>query len=423
MLKFCSVLFCCIAFNAVTQYTWEWTELENMPFRTANNAVCECIVGGEEYVYSFGGIDTSKLYSGIHSRAFKYHVGSNTWAEIDSLPDPEPKIASAASFVKGKIYIIGGYHVYQGGSEVSSDKVHVYNPQTDIYENDGIPVPLPIDDQVQCVYKDSLIFVVTGWSNNGNKPNVQIYNPALDQWQEGTPVPNNAWFTAFGASGYILGDTLYYHGGASGFSFGARKYMRKGIINPIDPTDISWEQMTDAPGAAGYRSACSGIGNTIFWVGGSPTSYNYNGIAYNGTGGVDPSARILHFNNWDYLFTDNTNEPFGVMDLRGIAALPGNRWIVCGGMDTNQVVSNRTFLLENLFLNTNDKSVKEVVVKYQNDRVVIEFDSETYVELFTSDGRLHRVFSLNKSYSFNSSEFESGIYFLRYNGIATRVYL
>ena len=55
---------------------WQWTELDTMPFRTANNAVCEAIVGGNEYVYSFGGIDTSKIYSGIHQKSFKYTVAT-----------------------------------------------------------------------------------------------------------------------------------------------------------------------------------------------------------------------------------------------------------------------------------------------------------------------------------------------------------
>ena len=272
-------------FNAVSQ-SWQWTELNNMPFATSNNAVCEARVAGNEFVYSFGGIGTGKTYADIHLRSFKYNVMSDLWQEIDPLPDGLSKIASGASFVKGKIYIIGGYHVYSNGNEVSSDKVHVYNPTTEAYEADRTPIPIPIDDHVQCVYKDSLIFVVTGWSNAGNVPNVQIYDPTFNSWQVGTSTPNNVYYTSFGASGYIIGDTIYYHGGASGGSFGARNYLRKGFINPSDPTNIVWLPYESAIGINGYRSACSGDGSVVFWVGGSSVSYNYNGIAYNGSGGV-----------------------------------------------------------------------------------------------------------------------------------------
>lgn len=410
MLKLCSIIFLTILSFGVQAQSWQWTELANMPFRTANNAVCEANVGGNEFVYSFGGIDTTKLFSGIHKRSFKYDVATNIWTEIAELPDLEAKIASGASFVKDKIYIIGGYHVYSNGNEISSSKVHVYNPQTDSYEADGTDIPLAIDDHVQCVYKDSLIYVVTGWSNSGNFPNVQIYDPSLNQWQNGTFVPTSFQYTAFGASGYIVGDTLYYHGGAAGGSFAARKFMRKGYINPADPTDITWELMADAPGDAGYRSACSAKGNTLFWVGGSALSYNYNGIAYNGSGGVDPSARILHFNNSNYLYSDDLTQPYGVMDLRGIAKLSNDRWIICGGMDTSQVVSNRTFLLENNSLDLIDSPTNDFVLKYIDSRVKIESQLHGMASLVDLSGKLVHSFDASNVFEIDASKIEDGIY-------------
>lgn len=415
-------LFLILAFTASSQ-NWTWTELDTLPFRTANNAVCEAEVNGEEFVYSFGGIDTSKLYSGIHKRSFKYDVSAGNWSEIAELPDNDPKIASGASFVKGKIYIIGGYHVYQNGTEVSSNKVHIYNPATDSYEADGAPIPTAIDDHVQCVYKDSLIFVVTGWSNTANFPNVQIYDPTLDQWQAGTFVPTTFQYTAFGASGYIVGDTIYYHGGAAGGSFAARKFIRKGYINPNDPTDITWELMGEAPGDAGYRAACSGTDDRVFWVGGSAISYNYDGIAYNGSGGVDPSARILHFNPNDSMFFDETTQPYGVMDLRGIAKLSNNRWIICGGMDTNQVVSNRTFLLESNSLSFSEPSKENFVLKYEKGGVQIELEHSTDLQLVNSLGKVIASQKSVATMRINDGDFPAGIYLLKWEGNICRVRL
>lgn len=412
MWKFLSAVFVTFSFSGFGQ-TWNWTELNSMPFRTANNAVCEAFVNGNEYVYSFGGIDTTKIYSGIHNRSFKFDVSADTWTEIAPLPDTMTKIAAAASYVKGKIYIMGGYSVFANDNEVSSDRVHIYNPETDSYEADGAPIPLAIDDQVQCVYKDSLIFLVTGWSNTSNFPNVQIYDPTLDQWQNGTYVPTLPQFTAFGASGYIVGDTLYYHGGASGGSFGARRFIRKGYINPNDPTDITWELMGDAPGDPGYRAVCSGTDDRVFWVGGSPTSYNYNGIAYNGSGGVDPSARILHFNPADSLYLDETPQPFGVMDLRGIAKLNNNRWIICGGMDTNQVVSNRTFLLESNRLSFPEIASSPFVIIYAQSGVTITSSEEETIELLDISGKVVERFTSEKTIHLLYSGYPKGRYFIR----------
>ncbi|MFT5779708.1 MAG: hypothetical protein ACI837_002667 [Crocinitomicaceae bacterium] len=422
MWKLTSLLFIVISFGSFGQFNWTWTELSTMPFRTANNAVCEASVGGQDYVYSFGGIDTTKLYSGIHLRSFKYDVLADSWSEIAPLPDTLGKIASGASYVKDKIYILGGYHVFSGGSETSSDRVHVYNPTTDTYEADGAAIPVPIDDHVQCVYKDSLIFVITGWSNIGNVANVQVYNPTLDQWQVGTSTPNNTFFKTFGASGYIIGDSVYYHGGASGGTFGARKYMRKGYINPTDPTDITWTQMANAPGDEGYRSACSGAGTTVFWVGGSSLSYNFNGLAYAGGVGVEPSARILHFSTHNYQYADETAQPHGVMDLRGIAKLPNNRWIICGGMDSSQLVSNRTFLLENPLVSHSEVDENDDYQIFSNvNSIEIRTPSIHAGFLHDMSGRKLAEWEENDAFVINRDSYPTGIYLFVHHGKTIRI--
>ncbi|MCB0623666.1 MAG: hypothetical protein KDC43_07050, partial [Saprospiraceae bacterium] len=191
-------------------------QLAPMPEPVSNNAVTVAYVDGQPYVYSFAGIDTSKIWSGIHNKAFRYSVAADQWEAIDPLPSPEGRIAAAASTVKNKIYIIGGYRVFSSGNEISLNKVHRYDPVMNAYLFDGAPVPIPIDDHVQAVWRDSLIYVITGWSNNGNVNNVQIYNPVADAWLAGTPLPpGDDNYKVFGASGVIVGDTIYYAGGAT----------------------------------------------------------------------------------------------------------------------------------------------------------------------------------------------------------------
>lgn len=329
-----------------TQTGWTWTELDSMPARISNNAVVEGFIGSNPYVYSFAGIDSTKLYDGISLSAYRYNVSANSWEALPPLPDTMGKIACGVSRVGDKLYIMGGYHVLSNSNEVSSDKVHVFNVNTNAYEADGANIPVPIDDHVQCVYKDSLIYIITGWSNTNNVANVQIYNPALDQWSVGTPTPNDNYYRAFGASGVIIGDTIFYNGGVrSGFNFAAVSFTRKGVIDPNDPTQITWTQISDNPGATGYRMACSNYEGKAFWIGGGGVAYNYNGMAYYGGGGVEPLERILQFDADTYLWDEGLGTPFQVMDLRGIARISDTQWIICGGMQSNQTVSNRTFLI------------------------------------------------------------------------------
>ena len=188
MRTFLCSIFILLTFPAIIHAQLQ--ELSPMPERVCNNAVAEGFVNGVPYVYSFAGIDSTKLFSGIHLRSFRYNTQTDTWETIPPLPDDMGKIAASANRIGDIIYIIGGYHVFGNGSEISSEKVHRYNTQTNSYLSDGAPIPVAIDDQVQAVWRDSLIYVVTGWSNSQNVTNVQIYNPVTDEWTQGTPTPN-----------------------------------------------------------------------------------------------------------------------------------------------------------------------------------------------------------------------------------------
>jgi hypothetical protein len=347
------LLFVLIILNPLLSIAQEWQHSykSDLPIRVSNNAVTHAAVNSILYVYTFGGIDSTKLFSGITQKSFRYNTSNDVWMAIDDLPDTLGKIAMSASTVKNKIYIIGGYHVFANGNEISSNKVHVFDPITNAFLADGQNIPTPIDDQVQCVWRDSLIYVITGWSNNTNVANVQIYNPAINNWTTGTSVPNNNTYKAFGASGTIVGDTIYYYGGASlGNNFPAASALRKGIINSNNPNQITWSNPFTFNGNPGYRTAAASdsLGN-IYFIGGSSVSYNYNGNAYNGSGTVNPSNSIIYCNTHSNQWWVNNSQTLP-MDLRGIAEVNSFKKYIVGGMQSGAVVSNKT--LELSFINT-----------------------------------------------------------------------
>lgn len=380
-----------IGLNLSAQFNWQITILDTLPEPVSNNAVCEGFVNGERFVYSFGGIDSTKIYSGIHRKSFRYNVSTNHWETLPSIPDTLGKIASGASYIDGKIYLIGGYHVLPNGTEVSSNKIHIFNTITNSWESDGQNLPFPIDDHVQCKYKDSLIYVVSGWSNTGNSNKVQIYDIYNDSWMQGSEIPNNSQYKHFGASGYIVEDTIYYAGGVSGqTSFTARSYMRKGVIAPDQPSIINWNLLEDIPNQALYRSACTGYQNTVFWIGGASVAYNYDGIAYNGSGGVEPNQRMLHFDVETEQTSDNLNFPLNLMDLRGIAKIGGGNWIVAGGMDTSQVVTNATYLLHNPnFSGILNGNLPPYFNVYQNENsFVVDTEFAGSVDVYNINGQI-----------------------------------
>lgn len=322
-----------------------YIELPSMPEAVTNNAVTAANVNDTPFVYSFCGLDNTKIWSGIHLKAWRMNTITGEWQSLPPVPDPEGgKIACAASSVKNRVYLIGGYHVAQNGSETSSGKVHRFDPVTNTWLSDGTPLPKPIDDHVQAVWRDSLIYVITGWSNTGNVPDVQIYNPSTDSWLSGTPVPNNVSYKVFGASGVIIGDVIYYCGGAAaGINFPAASYFRTGVINPSNPTQITWSGFS-SPAAKGYRMAAAVKFGTAVWVGGSDITYNYNGISYDGASGVPALARRKRFFPWNgALINEDTTALPAIMDLRGAAQPDNGYFITAGGMEPGQKVSNRVF--------------------------------------------------------------------------------
>lgn len=325
--------------------TWSVDTLAAMPEPVTNNAVCEGFVGDTGYVYSFTGLDSTKLFSGIHLKSWRYNTATDIWEALPDVPDTLGKIAASASRVGDIIYLIGGYHVYANGTEKSSNLVHRFDTRTNSWLSNGSDIPVPIDDQVQGVWKDSLIYVVTGWSDDGNVSYVQIYDPALDQWQVGTLVPDNALYKAFGASGYIFEDTIYYFGGAAfGQNFPIQGHLRKGIIDAEDPTQITWSSQILQNGLVGYRMGAVRVHDFVHWLGGSEVTYNYDGIAYNGSGGVSPAKLNLYFSPPKNVWSSNLSDALP-MDLRGVAEMSPEGKIIAGGMRAGQTVSNQTLQL------------------------------------------------------------------------------
>lgn len=314
-MKFGYFLLCFIlcAANSDAQ-NWNIVAVSTAPEPVSNNAVCEGFSTEGSFIYSFGGIDSTLHSSGIHLKSWRMNTQTLAWQVLPDLPDTLGKIAASA------------------------DRVHRFDIAANQFITDGAPIPVPIDDHVQAVYRDSLICVVTGWSNTGNVANVQIYDTYLNTWQVGTSVPGNNFYKCFGASGEILGDTIYYFGGAAGFSFGARSELRKGAIHPNDPTEITWSYSDPDPSVKGYRTAACLTDETVHWLGGSSVSYNYDGIAYNGSGVVQPAQReiFLHPNSGVWGTETHSELP---MDLRGIANISSTEKYIIGGIAQNRQVS------------------------------------------------------------------------------------
>ncbi len=323
------------------------TEVGTLPEPVANNAVCEGFIDGVPYLFSFAGIDQTKSAAGTHLRSFRYNIETGVSEQIADLPGDQGLLATGASRIGNIIYIVGGYTVNANGSEVSSRKVRRYDIQNNEYLSDAADLIVPTDDHVQAVWRDSLLYVITGWSNSGNIRFNQVYDPMTDNWTNGSLLPNDNDYTSFGASGTIVNDKIYYFGGArSSGNFPIQNFIRVGIIDPNDPSTVEWSLISlESPLYNGYRTAATSVCDAVHWVGGSNNTYNYDGIAYDGSGGVPTANQEIVFAE-DILIDRRVYEMEIPMDLRGIAKISEQIQYIAGGMLADQQVTDKIFKLE-----------------------------------------------------------------------------
>ena len=347
-MKYLPILFLLFPFILPAQ-TWDITEIGTVPEGVSNNAVAAATIDDTVWLYSFSGIDNSKSSGGIHGKAWRFNTETGVTETLPNLPGGFGKIAAKASRIGNIIYIIGGYRVLSNGSEITSPAIHRFDVDANAYLVDGTETPIPVDDHVQAIWRDSLIFLVTGWSNTTNVPNVQVYTPNTDSWQAATSIPNNNNYKSFGASGTIIGDTIFYFGGASatfpsGNPFPIQQWIRKGVINPNNPADISWSIMATNPNSVGYRTAATQVNDQIFWIGGSEITYNFDGRAYSNGQVVSPANRSLGF---EPSTGELTSEffPSIPMDLQSLGEESDSVKYIWGGMVENRLVSNKILKL------------------------------------------------------------------------------
>lgn len=292
------------------------------------------------WVFSFLGIDGTKRWDGVVDRAYRLGPGDSAWTRLPPVPGPG-RLAATAAVVDGRIVLFGGYTVAEDGEEVSLARIDVYDPSSRRWTR-GTSMPVPVDDAVSGVWRDSLVVLVSGWSNGANVPYVQLYDPAADAWTPGTPIPGPP---VFGHSGGVVGDAIVYVDGVRGtrteegapaFEMAPGSWI--GRIDPDDPATIRWSRLPDHPGPPVYRAAMGTAAGAIVFAGGTSNPYNYDGIGYDGVP-ARPADRVFAFDpeaGWREL----PSLPFPSMDHRTLG-VAGGRIYLAGGMVEAQRVTAR----------------------------------------------------------------------------------
>ncbi|HGY11615.1 MAG TPA: hypothetical protein ENK36_04560, partial [Desulfobacterales bacterium] len=154
------------AYNVLTN---SWTEKAAIPSLRNNAAV----VTLDNLIYVIGGAGTEDDIWGDVWAVETYDVNSDKWEQKNNLPFLLFK--PAATVVNGRLFVLGGQTMIDGKNDCS-DKVLIYRPETDSWEE---TTPLPTKNVfLGCVTITNKIYVIGG--TVGGNPDWEAYSAVYE---------------------------------------------------------------------------------------------------------------------------------------------------------------------------------------------------------------------------------------------------
>ncbi|WP_340113717.1 Kelch repeat-containing protein [Maribellus mangrovi] len=216
-----------------------WEQMTSMD--AANGGSQSCII--DSLIYLFGGSNKAGI---ILNSTEVYNTQTNKWSTLSTAP--KDFVEAGGGFIKGKMYISGGY--YNSANPLYSSSTYVYDPVQDIWETKQ-DCPRKNAGAASCVLEDKL-YVFGGLKNwpdydiSGQK-DAFVYNPETDTWNT---LPDMLFKRGSGAKACAYNGRIYVFGG---FSFdclydGTLKCARLvEKAEQYDPIENKWTELADLP--------------------------------------------------------------------------------------------------------------------------------------------------------------------------------
>jgi len=315
------------------------SSVPHLPQPVSNNAVAILKLHSRFELFSLMGIGAKKTWDAVTNTAYEVDSVSGKARAIHEVPGTAGRIGAMAVGADGRVYLFGGYVVYQGGGTAVTD-ANMYQPDYDRWIRTA-DIPIAVGDSVIGVYRDRYIYLIGGRSNHGLVSEVQMYDLNKNLWSKATALPGAP---VFGHAGALVDDTIVYVDGAEANAGGGARFIAsdecwKGKIDHHNAAKIEWTKLPNHPGKAGFHIAAGGAekDGRIYFVGGSDNPHDYNGVGYDGKPS-EPSAMSFDFNlrteKWE---TINDNTPNPTMDHRGLL-VTSEGLVIMGGMERGQQV-------------------------------------------------------------------------------------
>jgi len=243
---------------------------------------------------------------------YRYDPVANTWiTTLAAMTTARGWIKG--SYVRGKIYVIGGLN--NSGAAVANNEEYTISSNTWATRLARPGTAVLAHEEV--VWRDSLIYCMGGTATGATSvTTVNVYNPFTNTWAVGTAL--TAGFDMGGAA--ISGDTIFFLGGLTRPSTIWANVVQ-GIINPANPTQITWSNEAALP-VPNCINGTTALRGKIYMLGGFEN-------------GSTPTAALQEYDPETNTFA--TLDPYGVTITRNhyLSARPSESALYVFGGDAN----------------------------------------------------------------------------------------
>jgi N-acetylneuraminic acid mutarotase len=220
--------------------TNEWTSKTSMPTARSDFGIAVY----QNKIYVIGGTTGpgetwgSSLITGAIE---VYDPETDTWQTKTSMPTPRQGLE--ANVVTDRIYLIGGVRYVGGYIHPGFDENEVYDPATDSWITKA-PLPTAVWGYSSSVV-DNKIYLIGGGNktSDGTFPVTlnQIYTPATNTWNLAQDVPTGLWHAAAGATIDVFAPKRIYVLGGSYYD------VAYNLTQTYDPEVDAWTTGTPMP--------------------------------------------------------------------------------------------------------------------------------------------------------------------------------
>jgi len=392
-----------------------WTQLPSAPNAVSRSCCCLVNINGTDYLYQFGGGNSNSE----QKRVARLNLSTNTWTNnLSNMPVEISSGTAVAMRGDSVIYVFGGDNPQLG-------KTLRYNVYTNSWQSMN-NMPIEVTDALVVKYSESLIYVIGGgdgyFGNTAFRTNrVQVYNINTNSY---TTV-NNYPISCSMLGGGIYRDTIIAIGGyTTGGNATANCY--KGVVNP-STLNITWTGISSYPAGPIVRFASfiavkdNGVG--VMCTGGAingsnPTSqtYFYNFCTQSWQNNL-PGNSLARSNfkatgrgNTLYVVAGFTTTGVGTTEKLVFSYIDGPCSNMLGVNNTNNNIPGEYYLNQN-YPNPFNPSTKISFGIPQASNVKISVMDVTGKEIAEIT---NKHFSAgNHSVEYNADDIASGVYFYR----------